>query len=273
MSAAPHESASCSCGQVVFDTSGRKVGALLACPWCQKEYRYLGSGVIAPYESSKDNAEEHKGQTERKEEKLEAAPLPQGERPDNLKAAAPEEKKQEEPGEAERAAALISWHESQQPESPPREKAGDGGVADRMKSHAARRKRQQAAITAAKGGNGGDKPKTRTKARRAEIPGGPLRMVAFIVVSNAIALLLLHILFPEHRDGTRETPWGGIIPRFSVPWPLLVTLLIGHLCGFAAWAWDVYRLLRNQQGKAALQIESKQDESKPDDAKEQEGDE
>ena len=196
MSSQRQESASCSCGQVIFDTSGRKAGEFLTCPWCQREYRHLGGGIIAPFAGAKEKEEQ-----------------------DNR-------------------------NERQRQEGPAGEKVADDALSERMKAHTAMRKRQQALIETAKGGDGSDKPRDKGKARRSEIPGGALRMIAFIVVCNATALLLLHFLFRPHRDGTRETPWGGIIPRFSVPWPELVTLLIGHLCAFIAWACYVYSVHR-----------------------------
>jgi hypothetical protein len=42
--------AACSCGQVLFETSGRKSGDVLTCPWCQKKYRYLGDNKIESFE-------------------------------------------------------------------------------------------------------------------------------------------------------------------------------------------------------------------------------
>ena len=36
-------SGKCSCGQVVFDLSTRRVGDLLDCSWCGRRYRFIGS--------------------------------------------------------------------------------------------------------------------------------------------------------------------------------------------------------------------------------------
>ena len=125
---------------------------------------------------------------------------------------------------------------------------------ERMKAHAARRKQQQAEGQELKPGQGSDSPKVKAGGRRPEIPGGALRMVAFIVVCNGIALLLLQAFFPPRRDGTRMTPWGWTLPRYKVPWPELVTLAIGHLCSFVAWAGSLYLLHRNQKRKAVEQV-------------------
>jgi hypothetical protein len=46
MSATTPTSAPCPCGQVVFDLSGRKRGALLNCSWCGKNFRYVGGEQI-----------------------------------------------------------------------------------------------------------------------------------------------------------------------------------------------------------------------------------
>ena len=183
-----HESASCSCGQVVFDITGRKEGETLSCPWCSKKYRYLGSNTIAPFEEA---------------EEKEAGGTSEG-----------------------------------------------GGLAERMKAHSAMRKRQQAAAQASEAGPSDDKPRSRAKGRKAEVPGGALRMIAFIVVCNAIALVLLQVFFARQINGSRATPWGWTIPRYKVPWPELVTLAIGHLCSFVAWACSVYLLHRGQKRKA-----------------------
>ncbi len=45
---ASDETISCSCGQVIFNTDGRKTGEKIVCPWCNKRYRYLGGTVIHP---------------------------------------------------------------------------------------------------------------------------------------------------------------------------------------------------------------------------------
>src|SRR5687767_13855203 len=50
--------AACSCGQVLFDTGGRKEGDVLTCPWCEKKYRYLGDEKIAPLEEKAPEPEE-----------------------------------------------------------------------------------------------------------------------------------------------------------------------------------------------------------------------
>lgn len=56
MSAHTH-SASCTCGQVVFDLSKKKAGHILICPWCRKKYKLIdhdrieewkGEGEIPP---------------------------------------------------------------------------------------------------------------------------------------------------------------------------------------------------------------------------------
>jgi hypothetical protein len=195
MSGSTHESASCSCGQVVFDVTGRNIGEILSCPWCRKEYRYLGSNTIAPFAG-----EEEEGQSK---------------------------------GGAH-AGALEAGE------------AG-GGLGERMKAHLARRKQEPAAGQDLKGGKGGEGPKGRAKVRRREVPGGALRMVAFIVISNAIALILLQVFFARRGDGSRTTPWGGIIPRHRIPWPELAALLSGHLCGFVAWACYVYQWQRSRK--------------------------
>ena len=40
------QAAACECGQVLFDIVERKSGDDLTCPWCNREYRYLGDGIV-----------------------------------------------------------------------------------------------------------------------------------------------------------------------------------------------------------------------------------
>ncbi|HEY3320619.1 MAG TPA: hypothetical protein VGP72_09155 [Planctomycetota bacterium] len=42
----PDHSIPCSCGQVVFDVTSHRTGDRIVCPWCNKEYRYLGGNVV-----------------------------------------------------------------------------------------------------------------------------------------------------------------------------------------------------------------------------------
>jgi len=46
------ETATCACGQVLFDVADRKAGDTIKCPWCSKEYRFLGGTRIEPLTNS-----------------------------------------------------------------------------------------------------------------------------------------------------------------------------------------------------------------------------
>jgi len=42
------QTATCACGQVLFDVADRKTGDIIKCPWCSEEYRFLGGQKIEP---------------------------------------------------------------------------------------------------------------------------------------------------------------------------------------------------------------------------------
>ena len=46
----------CTCGQVVFDLSGKKIGAVLRCPWCEKRYELQEDGTLTPVDRRKRSA-------------------------------------------------------------------------------------------------------------------------------------------------------------------------------------------------------------------------
>jgi hypothetical protein len=67
------QAAACECGQVLFDIVDRKAGDTLTCPWCNRDYLYLGDGKVekkgAPGSGDKIKAEIK--DSEKKEEKKE----------------------------------------------------------------------------------------------------------------------------------------------------------------------------------------------------------
>jgi hypothetical protein len=121
------------------------------------------------------------------------------------------------------------------------EKVDEKDFAGRLKAHSAKRAKPKPLLTEEELAA---KKEKAAKGKPKEIPGGIVPMIGFIVAFNAIALTILAFVFPLNPDGSgsRDTPFGVTIPKMSVPWPTLVTLLLGHLFGFGAWIGYVYRL-------------------------------
>jgi hypothetical protein len=79
------QAAACECGQVLFDIVDRKAGDTLTCPWCNRDYLYLGDGKVekkgAPGSGDKikkpesKESEESEKSEKKKEEKLYEKPL------------------------------------------------------------------------------------------------------------------------------------------------------------------------------------------------------
>jgi hypothetical protein len=90
---------------------------------------------------------------------------------------------------------------------------------------------------------GGEKKSKRSGRRYdiTEVPGGIMRMIIFIVVFNAAAFIALAYVLPKQPDGLRHNPWGAPIPKTAL-WPEMAALLLGHVVGFIAWSFNVYRL-------------------------------
>jgi len=288
MPGSPHESAPCACGQVVFDLSGHKVGKVLTCPWCRKKHRFVGSSTIVPLTEA-EAAEAEREEEQEKREKEEAAKAAEaGKRKKEEEHAEAQEEKEEAEETEDEEAEEAEKEEAEKPEedeapldqgavmqavtvkeeryrftAPDEDKPAGSDVTSRLKSHASRRKRQQAKILAAKGGGKAPEGSRSSRVKPQGIHGSPLRMVAYIVICNAIALILLHFLFPAQRDGRRLTPWEGVvIPRFSVPWPELAALLVGHLVAFALWAHYLFGLHKRMQAQAAEQAAANADAAK-----------
>lgn len=194
--------AACACGQVLFEVADRKVGDMLSCPWCQREYRFLGENRIEPYDPKKKPAVEPTG----------AKPDSPGKSPDA--AAQPK---------AEGAAGLAVVRIPAAPQS-------TGRKATENLSHVS------AGLNDSRRAAPAGKP-----SRPKEVPGGLFTMIGFIVVFNAAALIALSFVLPRLPDGTRESFWGSAIPKTAV-WPEILALVIGHIAGFIAWSCYVYRL-------------------------------
>lgn len=93
-----------------------------------------------------------------------------------------------------------------------------------------------------------DRPKTVRK--KHEIPGGVMPMLIFIIAFNAACFIALLVLFPS-KNGFIQTPWGSKFAKPSVPWPEMLTLLLGHVLGFCGWAVYVHRLhVKQREAKA-----------------------
>lgn len=100
-----------------------------------------------------------------------------------------------------------------------------------------------------------DRPKPVRK--KHEIPGGVMPMLIFIIAFNAACFIALALLFPN-KDGFIQTPWGSKFAKPSIPWPEMLTLLMGHLLGFCGWALYVHRLHVKQKEAKAREREAQE---------------
>jgi hypothetical protein len=230
------KAAECECGQVMFDVVERKAGDTLSCPWCERRYRYLGDNQIEPLTGKESDApakKEHAPDAEppknkkKKHKQPDKAPDDSSKRDekkdesdkDDLKRLTEDlpDKEPVEVVEGSEEVLLVQHDEPPLPKRPSarrRDTIRERGPGESRRSDAAAFK---------------------------EIPGGVVRMLIFIVAFNALAFLALAFVFPRQGDA-RLTPWGALIPKSKIPWPELATLILGHLAGFVAWSWSIYRL-------------------------------
>jgi hypothetical protein len=232
------ESLSCECGQVLFDVAGREPGETLTCPWCNKEYRYLGGRRVEPVSKGKSARLK---QSPDDEAKLKAA-KPKSVREDQSENSAKESaKKIKVEGNEE----VFTFNSADQETvkmkamSARRKPARDGDSADPDAPPPPPRK---------KGGGLGD------------APGGVMPMLGFMVGFSAIAFVVLATVFPENIHHKRTTPWGEMLALRS-PWPELIAMILGQFFGFVAWGFYAYRLHLRQ--KAAAEAAALSGEGKP----------
>lgn len=102
-----------------------------------------------------------------------------------------------------------------------------------------------------------DRPKAVRK--KQETPGGVMPMILFIIGFNAASFVALFLLFPT-KDGFTSTPWGTKFAKPSIPWPEMLTLLLGHVLGFCGWAVYVHRLVVKQKEAKARERELQRDD-------------
>ena len=222
------ESLSCECGQVLFDVAGREPGETLTCPWCNKEYRYLGGKRVEPVA---------KGKSTRLKQAPEDEARVKGAKPKSVRKNEPETPKESAEkikvtieGEEEVFSFTSSDRETVKMKSPSlrkpavREKADDDADPD--------------APPKKKGPGFGD------------APGGVFPMLGFMAGFSVLAFVILGTLFPEDRFHKRQTPWGDPLSLRS-PWPELIAMILGQLFGFIAWGFYVYRLYKRRQTAAS----------------------
>ena len=99
-------------------------------------------------------------------------------------------------------------------------------------------------------GGPGESRRTTKRHDFKDIPGGLTRMLVFIIAFNLAAFIALYFVL--------RTAWGKTIPKGAI-WPLMVTLVIGHVVGFIAWSYNVYRL----QMKKFLALQSGAQKKQP----------
>lgn len=228
------DSLSCECGQVLFDVANRKPGETLTCPWCSKEYRYLGGAKV-------ERVNAPKSKTPDKEPKPKAsAPKDSARKESRRKESAGKPAEDNDAEIAQEGEEEVFTFESADSETV------------KMKSFAARRKpgspkpssedSDETPAPKKKGGGLGD------------APGGVLPMVGFMAGFSLLAFMALGAIFPETPQHRRQTPWGEIL-KLKSPWPELIAMIVGQVTGFVAWGFYVYRLHMRQKAEAAANPE------------------
>lgn len=220
--------AACACGQVLFDVGEKKPQDILTCPWCNRQYRYLGHGKVEPWDGKSPAADASQKSSDAK-----AKDAP------DAKAA-----------EAAAGSAEKSGHTNADDK-----KSGEKKAEPHPKKYDPDKKPLPATARHAPTSDSA-RPSVRNKrVRKGEIPGGVGVMVGFIVVFNASAFVLLAVVLPKAADGSRTTPWHSVIPKSAI-WPEIAALLVGHLVGFLAWSTYLYyrqqRLNREAAEAAAV---------------------
>jgi hypothetical protein len=153
------QAAACECGQVLFDIVERKAGDTLTCPWCNREYRYLGDGKVEP-------AKPASGDTIKKPQSKELA----------------KEKDKPEPEKPEK---------SEKPEKKEREKEKEPAEARRSAENYGTRKQED---TVQPRDPLAPKGSRRIKARKDDVPGGFPIMIGFIIGFNGAAFIGLAVI-------------------------------------------------------------------------------
>jgi hypothetical protein len=206
------DSLSCECGQVLFDVANRDVGETLTCPWCGREYRYMGGTKVERIKTkSKDKA----------------APPKESAR----KAAAPKESNSKIVLEGDNA-VLTNFTKDE---------------TVKMKSFS----RRKSSVRGENETEDGDAPAPKKKGPSfGDAPGGVFPMLGFMAGSTIMAFAVLGALFPENHQHKRSTPWGDPLTMKS-PWPELIAMIGGQVLGFFGWGLYVYRLHKRTKAAAA----------------------
>jgi len=237
MPAAHRLTATCSCGQVVFDLSGRQPGAVLVCPWCQRRSFLQENGKLADISSPGpfDRTPIEKRSLEEAARGVPAQTVPVPSTP-----AAPVCGTDEHTARRSADSELGSgeWKALLLPTGVP---------SPDMLTNAHVALSKAAAVPANKGAkcertDGSPKPlaeaprccPVQRSKRPGDMPGSFLAMVVFLVGGNISAFVLLSLLVPSQADGSRLTWWGEVIPKDTI-WPLIAVVVVGHAIGFLGW--------------------------------------
>ena len=219
----------CSCGQLLLDsakTAEPQAGETLACPACKKQYKYLGAKLIEPVVDNIDTPIEVVGS---EEILTDAVPVVSVTADSN-------------------STVVVEGSEEVFIHSVP-----DTSETARFKSPVSAKRRTTQVMP--RGNRTTDRsaadkdPDASARSRRSadDTPGGIMPMIGFMIVFNVLAFVALTLLFPTQPDRTRLAFWGAVIPHSKIPWPELVTLVLGQLFGFGGWAIYVYRLHKRQR--------------------------
>ena len=237
------DSLSCECGQVLFDVGNRKPGETLTCPWCSKEYRYLGGTKVERIGGSKSKSKEK--DTKPKPVSKESASKISASKISVRKESARKESDDDEPKK------IVLEGDEQVLTNFDKETV-------KMKAFSARKK------AAGKTGEEGDSAAPRKKGGNfGDAPGGVFPMLGFMAGFSALAFVALGALFPENHQHKRTTPWGDPLSLKS-PWPELIAMILGQVFGFIGWSLYVYRLHVRQKAAAAEAAANPEPEKKAD---------
>jgi len=232
------DSLSCECGQVLFDVANRKPGETLTCPWCSKEYRYLGGTKVERIGGSKSKS---------REKDAKAKP-PSKESASKISASKVAVRRKESGDEPKN---IVLEGEEQVLTNFDKETAKTKAFSARKKAAGKPGEDGESAAPRKKGGNFGD------------APGGVFPMLGFMAGFSALAFVALGALFPENHQHKRSTPWGEPLSLKS-PWPELIAMILGQVFGFFGWCLYVYRLHTRQKAAKAEAAANPEPEKKAD---------
>ena len=263
---ASSDSLSCECGQVLFDVGNRKAGETLTCPWCSKEYRYLGGTKVerinAKSKSKDEKSKDAKPKAPRDSARKDSAPKESFWKESTLKEsvrkeAAPKESSRKE---TESKRGDLASKETKQKIV----LEGADVVLTNVDKETVKMKafsRRKSSVRDETDEDGETPPPKKKGPSFGEAPGGVFPMLGFMAGFSLLAFVALGALFPENQQHKRSTPWGEPLGIHS-PWPELIAMIAGQVMGFIGWGLYIYRLHLRQKAAAAEAAASPEPEKK-----------